>query len=82
MTRLSISEVRSNLAQTVKTAANHIVVLEKHGKDVAVLMGVEKYNELMNAYEEVQDIGAFDDAMADLSPNIPWESVKKDLGRL
>jgi len=45
-------------------------------------MGVEKYNELMNAYEEVQDICAFDDAMADLSPNIPWESVKKDLGRL
>ena len=30
--------------------------------------------------EEVQDIAAFDEAMAEEGPNIPWEQVKADLG--
>lgn len=34
----------------------------------------------MSAAEEVNDIAAFDTAMAEEGPNIPWEQVKADLG--
>ena len=30
--------------------------------------------------EEIEDIKAFDKAVAEKSPGIPWEQVKKDLG--
>ena len=34
----------------------------------------------MDALEEIEDIAAYDAAMADPSPNIPWEEVKRQLG--
>lgn len=34
----------------------------------------------MEAYEETVDIAAFDEAMADEGPTIPWEQVRADLG--
>jgi len=30
--------------------------------------------------EEIEDLNAYDEAMADPSPSIPWEQVKRDLG--
>jgi hypothetical protein len=35
---------------------------------------------MLEAYEESQDIAAFDLAMAEAGDNIPWEQVKTDLG--
>jgi hypothetical protein len=34
-----------------------------------------------DALEEVEDIAALDDAMAEEGPNLPWEQVRADLGR-
>jgi antitoxin Phd len=46
---------------------------------VAVIVSPERYEELTDAYENVQDIDAFDQAMAEEGPDIPWEQVKGDL---
>ena len=32
------------------------------------------------ALEDAEDVAAFDAAMAEEGPNVPWEQVKKDLG--
>jgi PHD/YefM family antitoxin component YafN of YafNO toxin-antitoxin module len=45
-----------------------------------VLISPERYEELMDALEEIEDMAAYDSAMADPSPNIPWEEVKRQLG--
>lgn len=41
---------------------------------------VERYEELIEALEEAEDVAAFDAAMAEEGANIPWEQVKVDLG--
>ena len=49
-------------------------------RPAAVLVSPDRYEQLMAALEDVEDIAAFDAAMAEEDPNIPWEKVKADLG--
>lgn len=77
---MHVSAARGALADVIESAATEAVVLERYGKAVAVVVSPERYEELMDALEEVQDIEALDEAMAEEGPNIPWEQVKADLG--
>jgi len=45
-----------------------------------VLVSPERYEQLMAAAEDAEDIAAFDAAMEEEGPNIPWDEVKADLG--
>jgi antitoxin Phd len=38
------------------------------------------YRELLDAWEDAQDVAAFDEAMAEEGANVPWEQAKVDLG--
>lgn len=80
MSAVSITEARSSLPQLVERAHTEAVFVEKHGKTAAVLISPEQYERLMEALEEAEDLRAFDDAMAEEGPNIPWEQAKADLG--
>jgi antitoxin Phd len=40
----------------------------------------ERHAELLEAWEEMNDIAAFDEALSEEGDNIPWEQVKADLG--
>lgn len=77
---LSISDARKNLPEALEKARTEAVVLERYGKAAAVLISPERHDELLAALEEAEDIDAFDAAMADEGPNIPWEQAKADLG--
>jgi hypothetical protein len=35
---------------------------------------------MLEAFEDAEDAAAFDAAMAEEGPNIPWDQVKADLG--
>lgn len=80
MTTFSVSEAREKLAEVIDAAQSEAVVLERHGRAAAVLVSVEQYEQLVEAFEEAEDIAAFDAAMAEEGQNIPWEQVKADLG--
>ena len=80
MVTLSVSAARDDLSGVVQTAQTEAVVLERYGQPVAVLVSPQRYEELLAAAEEVQDVRAFDAAFAEEGPNIPWEQVKSDLG--
>jgi len=54
--------------------------LERYGRPAGVLVSPERYEQLMSALEDAEDVAAFDAAMAEEDPNIPWEQVKADLG--
>lgn len=77
---MNISTARDNLPEAVETARTEAVTLERYGRPAAVLISPERYDELMTALEDAEDVTAYDAAMAEEGPNIPWEQVKADLG--
>ena len=80
VSRMNISAARQDLPAVVELAQTEAVILERYGQPAAVVVSPERYDELMNAFEEAEDVAAFDAAMADEGPNIPWDQVKADLG--
>lgn len=75
-----MSDAREKLAEVVDAAQSEAVVLERYGRPTAVLLSVERYQQLVDALEESEDAAAFDAAMAEEGESIPWEQVKADLG--
>ncbi|HRV59691.1 MAG: type II toxin-antitoxin system Phd/YefM family antitoxin [Solirubrobacterales bacterium] len=80
MSTFSISKARESLSDAVELSRTEAVFLERHGKKAAVMVSPERYEEMMEALEEIEDVAAFDQAMAEEGPNIPWDEAKADLG--
>ena len=80
MATMAVSEAREKLADAVETARTEPVVLERYGRPVAVLVSPERYEEMLAALEDAEDVDAFDAAMAEEGPNVPWDQVMTDLG--
>ena len=80
MATMNISAARDKLPDAVELARTEPVFLERYGHPAAVLVSPERYETLMAALEDVEDVAAFDAAMDEEGPNIPWEQVKADLG--
>jgi prevent-host-death family protein len=77
---IPVSEAREKLSEAVETAQSEAVFLERYGRPAAVLLSPARYEELLEALEDVEDVAAFDAAMAEEGENLPWEEVKADLG--
>ena len=77
---MNISAARDNLPAAVELSRTEAVILERYGHPAAVLVSPKRYEELMEALEDAEDVAAFDAAMQEEGPNIPWEQVKADLG--
>ena len=80
MTDISITQARADLAETIKKARKRPVCITSHGQALAVIIDPSLYEKMLEAMEEIEDLTAYDEAMADPSPSIPWEQVKRDLG--
>ena len=78
--KVTMSEGRERLSEMVDVARNEAVVFERYGRPAAVMISADRYEEMMEALEEIEDISAFDAAMSEEGANIPWEQVKQDLG--
>ena len=77
---MNISAARDNLPEAVELARTEAVILERYGRPAAVLVSPEHYARLLAALEDAEDVAAFDAAMDEEGPSIPWEQVKADLG--
>ncbi len=77
---MAVSEARERLSEAVELAHSEAVFLERYGQPAAVLVSPDRYEELMEALEDAEDVAAFDEAMAEEGDNIPWGQVKADLG--
>jgi len=80
MATMSISDARDHLPDAMETARTEAVFVQRRGRLAGVLVSPERYEQLMAALEDAEDVVAFDAAMAEEGPNIPWEQVKADLG--
>ena len=77
---MNISAARESLPDAVELARTEAVFLERYGRPAAVLVSPEQYEKLVAALEDAEDVAAFDAAMNEEGPNIPWDQVKADLG--
>ena len=77
---MKVRDARGHLLDAMETARTEAVFLERRGRLAGVLLSPERYEQLMAAFEDAEDVLAFDSAMAEEGPNIPWEQVKADLG--
>ena len=82
MKRFSVSQGREKFSETIQSAQSETVVFERYGEDVAVMIGVTRYEQMLDALEELEDIAAFDASLAEEGQSIPWDVVKRDLGWL
>jgi hypothetical protein len=54
-------------------------VTDEHGKRVAVIVDLDRYEKLLQAAEELEDLRAFDEARASGEPTIPFEEVVRQI---
>lgn len=80
MATMGISDARDHLSDAVEAASMEAVFLERYGQRAAVLVSPERYEQMLSAVEELEDITRFDAAMSEEGSNIPWAQVKADLG--
>lgn len=80
MVSVPVSAARDQLPAVLAQSATEAVTLLRHGRPVAVVVSPERYDQLLEAEEELEDVEAFDAAMAEAGDAIPWEQVKVDLG--
>ncbi len=80
MATMNISAARTHLLDAMETARTEAVFLQRRGRLAGVLVSPERYEQLMTAMEDAEDLTGFDAAMAEEGPNIPWDQVKADLG--
>jgi antitoxin Phd len=82
MATIPVSQARADMAHILELAQTEAVTLERHGKPAVVVVSVERYDELIAAFEDAQDVRAYDQAKAEHGPDIPWDEVQRDLGLL
>ena len=77
---ITVSEARKNLPALLKAAQTEPVTVGRRGHAEAVILSADRYEELLSAWEDAEDIAASDAALAEDGPSIPWDEVKRDLG--
>ena len=80
MSRVGVADARKNFAELIERAQDEPVTIDRRGEPAAVVVSAEHYERLSAALEELVDVAAFDEAMAEEGDNLPWEKAKADLG--
>lgn len=78
-----MSELREQLAAVVDKLATHgkAIQLTRHGQPVAVLMGYDAFEALLDDLDDADDYRALAEHDAtEEHDTIPWDVIKKDLG--
>lgn len=80
MAIMTMSEVRKNPMAAIDTALTEAVFVEDAGKRAAVVISVDAYEELMEAFEDVADLTAYRDASRAEGSFVGWEQARAELG--
>lgn len=84
MSEVAITDARNRLSSIVDQALKEPVHLTRRGRKVATVVDPEYLQRLMDAAEELADIKALDEALAEAEGlgevPVPWEEAKRELG--
>lgn len=80
---IPVSELRDQLAAVIDELSVHgkAIQLTRHGRPIAVLMGYDAFEALLDDLDDADDYRALAEYdAADDQETIPWELAKQDLG--
>lgn len=81
---MSISEARSRLASIIDDARHEPVWLTRRNKRVAAVVDADVLERLLEAAEDLDDLVAYDAAIAESAriggENVKWDDLKRELG--
>ncbi len=85
MSRISVSEAREDLSETLNRVAygHERVILHRHGKDVAAVVSMKDlvlFECLLEEYETRFDVKEADKALAESGDRVRYELIRKELG--
>jgi prevent-host-death family protein len=80
MSIVSVADARNHLSDVIARSKTEAVFIERRGQRAAVVVSPEYYERMLEALEDSEDVAAFDEAMAEEGPSVPWAQVKADLG--
>ncbi len=80
MESVPLNEARRNLATLINDAQSKAVTISRHGVPAAVVISPSRYEELLSALEDLQDLALIEASLSDTSLSIPWEEIKKGYG--
>jgi prevent-host-death family protein len=79
MSEIALTDARGRFATVVNRARTKPVFLTRHGKKVVAMVDAAVFEKQLDAWEEVQDTRALDEAEKSGEVSIPWEQAKRDL---
>ncbi|MGY2898600.1 prevent-host-death family protein [Curtobacterium sp. PvP017] len=84
MSEVSISEARGRLASIIDDARHEPVYLTRRNKRVAAVVDADVLDRLLEAAEDLDDLIAYDAAIAENKriggENVQWDDLKRELG--
>lgn len=80
MTSVNAAEARKNFSDVLARSQSEAVFIERRGRRAAVVVSPDQYDRMIEALEDAEDAVAFDAAVAEEGPSVPWSQVKADLG--
>jgi len=78
MESIPLNEARRNLPTLIKGAQSKAITISRHGVPAAVVVSPSRYEELISAFEDLEDLASIEASLKDTSPSIPWEQIKKE----
>lgn len=69
MATVSISDTRNHFSDVIARSKTETVFIEQRGQGAAVVVSPEHYDRMLEALE---DVAAFDEAIAEEGPDIRW----------
>ena len=80
MSEFPITVARDRLAAVVNRARKEPVFLTRHGKRIVAVVDADVFDKLLDAWEELQDIRALDEAVKSGESSVTWEQARSELG--
>jgi prevent-host-death family protein len=80
MTTFPLSDARRELPSLIDQAQTEAITISRPGIPAAVVLSPSRYEELLSALEDMEDLASIEASLKDPSPSIPWELVKSELG--
>ncbi|MBT1621974.1 type II toxin-antitoxin system prevent-host-death family antitoxin [Curtobacterium flaccumfaciens pv. oortii] len=81
---MSISEARGRLASIIDDARHEPVYLTRRNKRVAAVVDADVLDRLLEAAEDLDDLVAYDAAIAENKriggESVQWDDLKRELG--
>jgi len=81
MSEVAVSDVRNRLAEVIEQSrrSGEPISVTRRGRRVAVILGAEAFDELVDAADEVEDRRELAASRAE-DDYVPWDEVKSALG--